>query len=202
MTGGKVCWLILLAGVCTTKLVGCPELLRAQSSKQPQQAYAINEVAFSGAKSLSAEHLLRSCKLKKGSLVNDDDLDKCAALVARAYLRKGFSRVRVTPFKRNVGPFDGDIRRRINIVFEIEEGPQYLIRALEVLGTRVTPDRIVSRSIGLKPWDPYDPDAIKAAIKRLNKIRTLDVVNQEDIEITFDDAKHFVDLRFHLKERN
>jgi len=190
--------ILLLVGIALSSARANAKLLSAQAPA-PQ---VINEVAFRGAKTLNIRTLLRASKLKRGSVVTDDDLNKAAALVSEKYGSKGFGRVRVSTYKRSVTSPSGGKSLKVDIVFDIEEGPQFFVRFLEIVGTRATDDKIVRRSTGIKPWEPYNPRSIDAALKRLNRIQTLDVVNKEDIEIKFDEANHFVDLRFNLKERS
>lgn len=192
--------LLLILAVAVSAIANAMPV-RTQSAERQAQLYVLNEVAFVGTKSLSTAHLLAASKLKRECVVTDADVSKSSSLVRGTYLSKGFIRARITPSKRNVGPLAVDGPLRIDLVFNVEEGPQFLIRVVELMGNRVTSDRTVLRSIGVRPWDPYDPKAVEVAIKRLNRIRTLDVVKKEDIEIEFDESKHMVDLRFHLKEK-
>jgi outer membrane protein assembly factor BamA len=201
MTTRERSLMLLLAIITLGSVRANNTSLYAQGLEHRTQLYVVNEAVFNGAKSLSKQHLLRASKLRRGSIVTDARLNNASVLVSEAYINKGFSRVRVTLSKLNVSSFASDRALKINIVFEIEEGPQFLVRFLEIVGNRVTDDKTVRRSTGIKPWDPYNPRSLDTAIRRLSRIRTLDVVKKEDIEIKFDDSEHFVDIRFHLKEK-
>jgi outer membrane protein assembly factor BamA len=193
--------LMLLVWVVLTSACAHNSLLFAQGPER-RARYVVHRVTFNGVKSLSKQTLLSASRLRLGSVLADIGLDRASRLVSAAYIKNGFSRVHITQSKQIVSFLASDRRPRVNIVFDIEEGPQFLVRFLEIVGTQKTNDGTVRRATGIKPWDPYNPSSLEIAIKRLRRIHTLDAVRKEDIQIRFDESNHVVDLRFNLKEKS
>lgn len=85
---------------------------------------------------------------------------------------------------------------------------QYVVRRIEVIGNENMQDRIVRRRITFSEGKTLTEKDIEQAIKNLNRLKRLEKLKREDIEITYavadpatPDWRCFADILIHVKEK-
>ncbi|WP_161142119.1 BamA/TamA family outer membrane protein [Propylenella binzhouense] len=87
----------------------------------------------------------------------------------------------------------------VDVTIVAEPGPEAPIGAVTVTGTRRMVPEFVVRQTGLKPGEPYDPDTLDKAKKRLLKLQVFSSVSIQEAE--FLDELGRLPVNFALAER-
>jgi hypothetical protein len=84
----------------------------------------------------------------------------------------------------------------------------YAVRRIEFIGNQNTRDRIVRRRIAFSESKTLTEKDIEQTIKNLNRLKRLEKLKREDIEITYAEADPampdwhcFADILIHVKEK-
>jgi outer membrane protein insertion porin family len=106
--------------------------------------YTVGEITFQGHRFYTSEDLAAGMKLKSGDFFNQDRMDFDARLIRQVYGARGFIFVDVTPVPIYLPG------RRVNLVYEIEEGDVYRASQINVhiAGENFTKERVVFNQMG------------------------------------------------------
>jgi len=124
----------------------------------------IEDIRFRGARSIDEDRLRQEIRsrtrllvFRKGAL-NRDLLTRDVAAIRDLY--------------RSFGYLDAQVGRRIDlspeqdravVTFVIEEGPQYTVDQIEILGATIFPEEQVRRAMTLRPGSVYSAEAVTAS---------------------------------------
>jgi len=112
-------------------------------------------------------------------------------LILSLYQDRGFADVRVSTRSVLISPDHVDVH------FNIDEGPLYHVRAIDVKGNHVISDHLVKRDLGITPGDPFS----RAKIYGGNRMLFLSGYF-EAIEIQYSSASaHQMDVHVRVSER-
>ncbi|MFL6229846.1 MAG: POTRA domain-containing protein, partial [Pyrinomonadaceae bacterium] len=114
-------------------------------------AYNWGGAAWSGNAAMSPAELDAALGMKPGELANGKKIDKALLSVARAYGRKGYLVARLNPARDFA-----DEARTVAYRFEVQEGPQYHMGELKLLGLPDADAERLRAKWKLQPGDVYD----------------------------------------------
>jgi outer membrane protein assembly factor BamA len=123
-------------------------------------AYNWGSAQWTGNAALSPAELDAALGMKPGELANGKKIEKAVASVSRAYGRKGYLAVGLKP-----SPEFADEARSVTYRFEVSEGAQYHMGALNIVGL---PDADIERLKAkwkLQPGDVYDAGYIQEFVR-------------------------------------
>ncbi len=120
--------------------------------------------------------------LSPRNLAGDHD-----ALVT-AYLSRGFERAAVTVVQQT----DSSDPPKVNVNFQVDEGPQTFIRNVMLTGLEETRPQTVARAITIRSGDPLNQDALDATQSNLYNFGMFNEVNTAVVNPTGDAAQKTV----------
>ncbi len=104
----------------------------------------------------------------RSSLTSDVDT------IEARYTNQGFYQAEVNPVT-DINEAD----LTVDVVFEIEKGPLYFVRQIDVLGNTRTLDRVLRREINIVEGELYSARALSVSQRRLQNLGYFDEVNFE-----------------------
>ncbi|GGG22722.1 outer membrane protein assembly factor BamA [Caldovatus sediminis] len=156
--------------------------------------YRIGRVELvSRLRNFDAETVRGVIPVSEGEWYDGDAVERAEQALAEAIQMRGFPFVEVTPRVER----DREARR-INLTFEIGEGPRAYIERIEITGNTRTLDRVIRREFRLAEGDPFIPAQIRRSRQR---IRELGYFSAADITVTPGSAPDRVVLNTEVTER-
>jgi outer membrane protein assembly complex protein YaeT len=122
----------------------------------------VGDVAMTGASALTEAQLLGLLRLTSGRPYYRPQLDADHDAIERAYRAEGFQSARV-----NARTTAADGGARIDVRWEIIEGPRVVVDRILVSGNVRTSGDLIRREIALKPGAPISDDAVVESQRRL-----------------------------------
>jgi outer membrane protein insertion porin family len=93
----------------------------------------------------------------------------------------------------------------VDITMQLTEGKQYLVNRITFTGNTTTRDNVIRREVRLLEGRPFDTEALKYSVKRLNQLgyfKTLEG-NEKDLKVDkVPDKDGYVDVTLKLEEQN
>jgi outer membrane protein insertion porin family len=135
----------------------------------------VSQVIFEGAKALSEEDLEKEVQAKARSVFTAARAQADVQRIIELYRRSGRFAATVTPQVRELS------QNRVDLIFEIEEGPVTGVRSVNFIGNRAFSDRDLREAVVTEPsrwWkffsrnDNYDPDRLEFDREQLRKYYT------------------------------
>jgi outer membrane protein assembly factor BamA len=121
----------------------------------PQQR--VGSVHIEGNAHVPTETLQAQMNTEAGQLLSPHNLAGDRDALTIDYLSRGFQRVQVSATEKN-DPADPT---RVDIAFEIDEGPQTFVRNVLLTGLHFTRPQTVHPSVSLNPGDPLSQTALE-----------------------------------------
>ena len=202
--------------------VGQPEIKTLEDSKDKETRwvelnipidegprYRVGKFDFEGNKIIKTEFLAPFFKLKTGDWYSDKPI-RAGLVKARERLRQPRllrvhrlpgSRSRSTPPKARspVPPTP-----TVNVTMRMTEGEQYFVNRLTFAGNTTTRDNVIRREVRLLEGAPFNTEALKYSVKRLNQLgyfKPLEEGQGVDVQKT-PGEKNQVDVTLKLEEQN
>ncbi|MHC4190313.1 MAG: outer membrane protein assembly factor BamA [Planctomycetota bacterium] len=110
------------------------------------QAYTVEKIVFIDNRHFDEETLLAGLKLKEGQVYSGRRADSHAERILELYSEQGFIDARVEQKPQFVA-----VRGLVNVQFSIDEGNQFRIGRIDIIGNEQTQDKVVRRVL-----DEYD----------------------------------------------
>ena len=202
--------------------VGQPEIKTLEDSKDKETRwvqlnipvdegprYRVGEFKFDGNKIIKTEFLEPLFKLKAGDWYSEKPIRK-GLMKAREVLR----RRRLLRVHRLPGSRAGRRRPRarspvpreptVNVTMRMKEGEQYFVNRLTFTGNTTTRDNVIRREVRLLEGAPFNTEALKYSVKRLNQLgyfKPLEEGQGVDVQKT-PGEKNQVDVTLKLEEQN
>ena len=118
------------------------------------------------------EEILSLIKLKEGEVFSRKGLREDVFTINDLYADQGYAYVNVSPLT------DLDLeRRRINLMFDIEQGVQVSIGRIRISGNTRTRDKVIRREMKLAEGDLYSSTKMKTSRARVNNLGFFEEVN-------------------------
>lgn len=188
-------------GVPTAKLEsdtpsGCKSGVSVTLPVEEGPLYFWGKAEWSGNAALSNPELERALKMKTGDTANILKIDKGLASVQEAYGKQGYLTARIKGT-----PVFADASQSVTYQIEIEEGPQYHMGMLSIIG--LSEDRTIElkRKWKLQPGSVYDDSYIHEFIKKDLVLDANETASSGSItpEFHFNREKFIVDVTITLK---
>jgi len=144
--------------------------------------FSIGKVDVAGDETVDLEALRERLKLKEGETFNRSFLTDDVEELEHYYTNRGFYFAAVNP--RTL--IDGE-ELRVDITFEVEKGPLYFIREIDIAGNTVTVDPVVRREMTLVEGQLYSARAIELSEGRIRGLGFFEEVNFEPQQTDYPD---------------
>lgn len=128
-----------------------------------------NQYAFNGNSSIPAKELRATFGSRpwwdprgwfSDTPITEQDLDDARVLVRKVYLERGYQDVVVSAPR-----MEPIANEKVDVVFDIQEGPQYAVDSIAVKGITLFPEMEVTRAMLLKAEDTATSTSIESAAK-------------------------------------
>jgi len=123
----------------------------------------VGRVTVEGARIRSSEDILRALPFKKDDPWAPSKGTDAQRAVGRLYAQRGYLYSQVTVEATR-------IEDRIDITLRIEEGAPTRVGRILVTGLIATDEEVVRREVPFKPGDPFDPELLVEAERRLSRL--------------------------------
>lgn len=135
----------------------------------------VESIRFEGTESLGAGSLLRQLPLEQQGPYSPVLLEDSLDAIRAAYEAHGFTQARVS--SRLHWNADGD---RVEVTFQILEGPQELLGRVLVRGNRRTEGDVIRRAVGIRPGQPISGTRLLEVERNLY---ALGIFSRVDVEL-------------------
>jgi outer membrane protein insertion porin family len=133
----------------------------------------LGEVTLTGTKALSDAEIRRVMQLQTGQPYYEPSISAARDAIQLEYLNLGFSTVQIS-----LAPALSEDRRRVDLTFNIVEGPQTLVDHVIIVGNTRTSEEIIRREVLLRPGAPLGLQDLLESRRRLSALglfRRIDV---------------------------
>jgi outer membrane protein insertion porin family len=140
--------------------------------------YSIADVAINvGDAKLDDNGIRRAVKTDAGDVYNAEKVDKSVENLTLEASKQGFVFAKVEP-KVDREPGTG----RLNLTYDIVEGPRTYIERIEIIGNGRTLDEVIRRELGLFEGDAYNKALVERARRRLTALDFFEKIEFSDRE--------------------
>ncbi len=173
-------------------------VIRAEEGLQ----YRLGKLSVADATVFTADQIAEMSGVKPGNIVRGySDLQKGLERIEKSYDRFGYLHFFVGFYAEFRSDPENEGQGIVDITLEIEEGDRFVIRRVEILGTRLTKDRQILRRIPFKEGEPVSRGLITETIRSLGRLPGLEAMTEEDIKIRADKDAHVVDILINVREK-
>lgn len=135
----------------------------------------VKEITFEGNVALSSRALTKELVTKQKSLFNpgnfrEDTLKADTANILAAYSKNGYIDVQVTEIKQEELPQDNSDVRELRLVYVIEEGMQWYLGSVQVVGNEVFTDEQLLSLINMQEGDVLNIQTVNAQLSRIGEL--------------------------------
>ena len=155
--------------------------------------YRVGEVAVDGDLLKPAQELLALVTMTPGAVFSRSDLRSSVLAVNDLYADQGYAYVNVVPLTRKNREL-----RKIDLTFEIEQGPLVHIDNIRILGNTKTRDKVIRRQLDLAEGDRFSASKIRSSRRGVRNLGFFETVNIRDREGT---DPSLADLEIEVAER-
>ena len=170
--------------------------------------YRVGALKFDGNKIIKTEFLEPFFKLKPGDWYSDKPIRQGLIKAREGYGSLGYFEFTGFPDLEPVGgaegPIAGPADPTVNVTMRMTEGEQYFVNRLTFSGNTTTRDNVIRREVRLLEGAPFNTEALKYSVKRLNQLgyfKPLEEGQGVDVQKT-PGEKNQVDVTLKLEEQN
>ena len=170
--------------------------------------YRVGTFAFDGNKIVKTEFLEQNFKLKPGDFYSDKPIRNGLIKAREVYGSLGYFEFTgfpdLEPVAAAEGPMAGSAQPTVNVTMRMTEGEQYFVNRLTFAGNTTTRDNVIRREVRLLEGAPFNTEALKYSVKRLNQLgyfKPLEEGQGIDVQKT-PGGKNQVDVTLKLEEQN
>ena len=120
----------------------------------------VDAVRIEGNKHIETSQLAPLLNTAPGQLLSPQNLGGDRDALLTEYLNHGFSRVQVTVAQKPVASSGKSDPAKVDVTFNIDEGPQAYVRNVLVTGLHYTRSSTVARAVTVHAGDPLNPTAL------------------------------------------
>jgi outer membrane protein insertion porin family len=202
--------------------IGQPEIKTLEDSKSKNtrwvelripvtegERYRVGDVTYEGNTIVKSDGLSSLMKLKKGDWYSDKHVKKFFEKAREVYGGGGYMEFTGYPdyqFQDAAeGPVAGPAESTVNITMRMQEGAQYFVNRITFTGNTTTRDNVIRRELRLVEGAPFNTEALKYSIRRLNQLGYFQNLegNQNDVKVDKTaGTKNEVDVTLKLQEQN
>ena len=141
------------------------------------QRYRFGKIGVtSGLRDLDVSQLAEVVRIAEGDPYSAEDIEVATTTLTEAAGRAGYAFIAVKPETRR----DRE-SRRIDVSFEIEEGPRVFVERIDVRGNLRTEDRVIRREFRLVEGDAFNSDYIRLARRNLRNLGYFEEVEIKNV---------------------
>jgi outer membrane protein insertion porin family len=144
--------------------------------------YSVGEVDVAGDETVDLEALRERLNLKEGETFNRSFLTDDVEKLERHYTDRGFFYAKVNP--RTL--IDGE-ELRVDVTFEVDKGPLYFVREIDIAGNTTTIDPVIRREMRLVEGQLWSARAIQISRARIQGLGFFEEVNFEAEQTDYPD---------------
>ena len=109
---------------------------------EENEQYRVGDLQFTGNTLFEDRLLLRVLGMKQGEVFNGELIRKGFENLKKIYGHQGY--INWTPIPRQEVD---EVEKVVNVVFDIEEGKQFVLRRMDFVGNTTTRDKVIRREI-------------------------------------------------------
>ncbi|HEX8028506.1 MAG TPA: outer membrane protein assembly factor BamA, partial [Vicinamibacterales bacterium] len=170
--------------------------------------YKVGTLNFEGNKIIRTEFFAPQFKLKPGDWYSDKPIRAGLVKAREMYGSLGYFEFTgfpdLEPIAAAEGPIAGPATPTVNVTMRMTEGEQYFVNRLTFAGNTTTRDNVIRREVRLLEGAPFNTEALKYSVKRLNQLgyfKPLEEGQGVDVQKT-PGEKNQVDVTLKLEEQN
>jgi outer membrane protein insertion porin family len=137
----------------------------------------LGQLAIAGAQRVPETELLGSINSQTGQPYYRPTLAADRDAIILEYRNRGFATATVTP-----STFESEDRSRVDVVFDITEGPQTIVDHILIVGNTRTDEQIIRRELQLEPGQPFGFQDWLESRRRLSALGLFRRVSIEPLE--------------------
>lgn len=126
--------------------------------------YRIGKVETSGNQILAEKTILKILNLKEGEIANSKKIFEGREKIKNEYSRKGYILAKVNTYFQT-----DEIKNRVNLLINIDEGERYSIDKIYLLGYKRTKEEVIRRKLLIKEGDVFNGEKVSQSQERLEK---------------------------------
>jgi outer membrane protein insertion porin family len=134
--------------------------------------FKVGEIKVQGDQLEGIDDLLKFTKLREGQIFSRARLRDDVSTINTIYADHGYAYVNVAPMT-HLEPE----ARRINLVFDIEQGIQVAIERIRITGNNKTRDKVIRREMPLAETDLYSATRLRESRRRVHNLGFFEEVN-------------------------
>ena len=170
--------------------------------------YRVGNFTFEGNKIIDGKFILPQFKLQAGDWYSDKPIRNGLVKAREMYGSLGYFEFTgfpdLEPIAAAEGPIAGPSSPTVNVTMRMTEGEQYFVNRLTFAGNTTTRDNVIRREVRLLEGAPFNTEALKYSVKRLNQLgyfKPLEEGQGIDVQKT-PGEKNQVDVTLKLEEQN
>jgi outer membrane protein insertion porin family len=156
--------------------------------------YRIGKIDATGELIDVKEAILNLLPLKPGDVFSRDLLRKGIGNVTDRYADQGYAYANVAPLTRA-----DDGAKTIDLILEIEQGPQVSVERINITGNTKTRDKVIRREIKVIEGELFNASALKRSKARINNLGFFETV---DLTTSEGSDQNHVNVDVNVKERS
>jgi outer membrane protein insertion porin family len=157
------------------------------------RSYRFGETTFTGHLIYTSSEVVKTIEYRKGKVFSQEKFEETIRAIQELYSDRGRLRTRINPVKTLNPKTD-----RMDVLFEIVEGPISYVGHVDVEGNKATKTFVLRREIVIKPGDVFRSSRVRRSIE---KIRNLGFIDDVDLDLQpTPSSPDKVDLTFDVNE--
>ncbi|MDD5303517.1 MAG: outer membrane protein assembly factor BamA [Elusimicrobia bacterium] len=157
------------------------------------RSYRFGKTTFSGNLIYTSSEVAKTVEYREGKVFSQEKFEETIRGIQELYSDRGRLRTRINPVKT----FDPKTDR-MNVLYEIVEGPISYVGHVDVEGNKATKTFVLRREIVIKPGDVFRSSRVRRSIEKIRNLGFIDDVDL-DLQPTPSDPDK-VDLTFDVAE--
>jgi outer membrane protein insertion porin family len=157
------------------------------------RSYRFGETSFSGNLIYTSSEVAKVIEYRKNKVFSQEKFEETIRGIQELYSDRGRLRTRINPVKTLNPQTD-----RMDVLFEIVEGPISYVGHVDVEGNKATKTFVLRREIVIKPGDVFRSSRVRRSIEKIRNLGFIDDVDL-DLQPTPSDPDK-VDLTFDVNE--
>ena len=155
--------------------------------------YNLGVVRFLGVAPSDASQLARVADLKKGDVVNFDDVKTAVDKIHKRYRNNGYMHV-----SEKVAREVHDDSHKVDVVVTLDQGPQYHFGKLKIDGLDIFSEPEIRKMWGQREGKAFDPDFPDSFLARIREEGIFDNLGKTRSETDIDESSKIADVTLHF----
>ncbi|MGB5890165.1 MAG: outer membrane protein assembly factor BamA [Thermoanaerobaculia bacterium] len=156
--------------------------------------WKLGEITIEGNERFSDELLLRLLKKPQGGWLKASVIDDGVETITEVYSNSGHLFVKV----------ETELVERENqvadLIIHVDEGEQYRIGRIEILGNTRTKDKVIRREMGIQEGYVLNTGALKNSLLRIGQLEFFHIDQEDPVAFDFNEEEKTVDLTLNGEE--